>query len=270
MFAEEITEEKIEVEDDPTPALCDSTKDYDIFKKLHGNRPVSNRHVRNLIESIKRENLLKYHPITVNENFEVVDGQHRLEAAKKLGIHIHFIVKVGSTYKTAGVLNFATEEWSFYNYLENFSKNGYPDYIKVSDFIDKHDVTLNRFKYLLSEKQKYIYLKSFKYGDFKLIDNLSDISNKIESINKIISFLDGILVIENSKFLYTDSFWRALYILLVKNDIEIPRLLEKLEIKRLAIRPLPTYTDYLKLILDIYNWKTKKQRVKIKELHKKQ
>ena len=38
-----------------------------------------------LMVDIKEDNQLPYYPITVTESFQITDGQHRLEAAKRLG-----------------------------------------------------------------------------------------------------------------------------------------------------------------------------------------
>ena len=58
------------------------TTDYDIFKGIVGNRKVEKKHVEMLTGAIDRNNLLNVRPIIVNEEMMVIDGQHRLEAAK--------------------------------------------------------------------------------------------------------------------------------------------------------------------------------------------
>ena len=67
-----------------------STNDYLKFKTLKGNRNVNKLHVRRLKESFKEAYLLS--PIIVNQNFEIIDGQHRFEAAKSMELPINFII----------------------------------------------------------------------------------------------------------------------------------------------------------------------------------
>ena len=59
-----------------------STYDLSIFKILDGNRNINLGHVERLVKSIEENGFLKM-PIIVNDNFDVIDGQHRLMAAKK-------------------------------------------------------------------------------------------------------------------------------------------------------------------------------------------
>ena len=58
-----------------------STTDYAKFKTLQGNRDVNKLHVSRLKESFKTAYLLS--PIVVNQYYEIIDGQHRYEAAKE-------------------------------------------------------------------------------------------------------------------------------------------------------------------------------------------
>ena len=59
-----------------------TTVRYDDFHILPGNREINQAHVLELIESFGKANLFDAHPVVVNEKMEVIDGQHRLEAAR--------------------------------------------------------------------------------------------------------------------------------------------------------------------------------------------
>ena len=68
-----------------------STTEYNLFKKLRGNRAINELHVRRLVEAIKEKDLQI--PIIVDEDMNVLDGQHRLDAYKIVGNPIFYIVK---------------------------------------------------------------------------------------------------------------------------------------------------------------------------------
>ena len=61
-----------------------STKTYSIFNKVIGNRNLDSKNLSRIKNSINEIGLQM--PILVNENKSIIDGQHRLQAAKELKI----------------------------------------------------------------------------------------------------------------------------------------------------------------------------------------
>ena len=74
------------------------TRDYSRFKKVVGNRDVKS--YKRVLESIKNVGYIP-NPIIVNENYEVIDGQHRLQACEELGISIAYIMIPGLNIESA-------------------------------------------------------------------------------------------------------------------------------------------------------------------------
>ncbi len=65
------------------------TTNYSQFKLFESNRKL---HGNKILESIKKKNLLHECPIKVTKDFYVIDGQHRLDAAKQLNIPIYYCI----------------------------------------------------------------------------------------------------------------------------------------------------------------------------------
>ena len=61
------------------------TTDYDAFKRVLGNRKVLEDRVSKILASFDKIGYIPV-PIIVNEKFEVIDGQGRLEACKRRGL----------------------------------------------------------------------------------------------------------------------------------------------------------------------------------------
>ena len=59
------------------------TKNYDQFKTLEGNRSIDQKNVNNIEQNMREHGVLPT-VIIVNEKMEVIDGQHRIEALKRL------------------------------------------------------------------------------------------------------------------------------------------------------------------------------------------
>ena len=66
------------------------TSDLSIFKQIDGNRVPNLQHIKRLADSIRVYGM-KCNPILVNERMEVIDGQHRLMAAKEVKSFVYYI-----------------------------------------------------------------------------------------------------------------------------------------------------------------------------------
>ena len=97
-----------------------NTLDYSIFQNYTTNRDVRMGHVADLVNSIETRNLLYTQPITVNEEYFVIDGQHRLAAAKSLGLPIYYIVCPGLTERDIPRLNSVMKLWLMADYLDHY------------------------------------------------------------------------------------------------------------------------------------------------------
>jgi hypothetical protein len=119
------------------------TMNYGIFKFYEKNREVSPKRVQNLIASIKRIDLTSKNPIIVNEKMEIVDGQHRYEACKEMGIPI-FYVKAnlkGQMDSTIVDLNDNQTQWTVNDYILSHTKRGKKAYQDILDCKDKYNCT---------------------------------------------------------------------------------------------------------------------------------
>jgi len=66
------------------------TKEYDMFNFLESNREINSSTVKKLVKSIKDKGLQV--PIVVNDDRDIVDGQHRFIALRQLGYAVPYIV----------------------------------------------------------------------------------------------------------------------------------------------------------------------------------
>lgn len=111
-----------------------STSDYSMFNFLNGNRDLKQLHVERLKKSFESDYLLS--PIIVNEKFIIIDGQHRFNAAKAMGLPIYFIIVEGYGLEEVQLLNTTNEKWNNMDRLKSFCDKGYPEYIKMREFMD--------------------------------------------------------------------------------------------------------------------------------------
>jgi len=112
--------------------VCESF-DYEKFSKLDGNRNVINLHVRRLMDSFKTAYLLSV--TLVNENFQIIDGQNRFEAAKKMGLPVNYMICPGYGLKEVQMLNTNMKNWKKDDYLNAWCDVKHPEYLKVRNFM---------------------------------------------------------------------------------------------------------------------------------------
>ena len=67
----------------------------------------------------------------------VIDGQHRLEHAKKAGVPIEYIVKPGLTEHDIVRMNTTQRPWSLLNFIESYANQGSEQYVSLLNLINK-------------------------------------------------------------------------------------------------------------------------------------
>ncbi|MDU4964828.1 ParB N-terminal domain-containing protein [Staphylococcus epidermidis] len=108
------------------------TDDLDMFKFTKFNRNVL--FTDEMLEQAK-EGFIS--PIIVNEYMVVIDGQHRLEHAKKAGVPIEYIIKPGLTEHDIVRMNTTQRPWSLLNFIESYANQGSEQYVALLNLINK-------------------------------------------------------------------------------------------------------------------------------------
>lgn len=230
----------------------EKTRNYDMFKFLDNNRDKSKgldkEHLRRLISSIQARNMLDLRPICVTENMEVLDGQHRLIAAKHLGLEIYYVVKKNSVPEDVILMNIC-KPWNTTDYLNFYCKEGNKEYIKLKEFCIKHQISISCAVKLMCGKK---FSNSLKFREGLFVFNLDEdgyIKTCFESL--------GIIEknIGKKQFLKTSKFWFAMKRLFCDekfDEIHWKRNLERMADK---VSARVNTASYAELLLDIYNWR---------------
>ena len=242
------------------------TNKLEIFKPIVGNRPTNPMHIRRLSSSIKQNGLLQ-NPIIVNEKMQVIDGQHRLSAAKLAGSSIYYIIAKGYNLKDVQTLNLNQKNWNKKDFMDGYAAMGIESYIKLKDFINYNKVfnirdcialcsnsTTDRSsdltnKYRVSRKKPVNVKEIFEEGtwkgkDFKLAQENAD------KLKMIQPYYDG----------YRRSTFIGTILQLLKNDnFNFIQFLDKLKFQKNKLQDCTSVSQYKLLIEDIYNYKSREK-----------
>lgn len=227
-----------------------STKDYSAFKFIKGNRVPKPGHITRLQESYSEfPHLPKIDPIKVNEKLEIVDGQHRFEALKRLSMPIYYIESEGLTLEDVQILNSSTKTWGVMEYAKSFSAIGNKHYTK---FLDVHASFPVKFshKFLISSLSggdgDSDMSKMFRRGKFKVKDD----KNTIKVCKQLCD------VAETNPEMKVKEFYVAFRRISLSGLYDHKRFLKKLKVVG-ELNAFRSTTDALREIERIYNYRSK-------------
>lgn len=232
------------------------TDNYNLFKKLQGNREVLDFRKKLLLESIKERGWIR-NPIVVNEKMEVIDGQGRLEALKELGMPVEYVVAKGATIEDCVALNYKQSNWKYIDYVKCFAEMGRADYSILLGLYGKYENLSESCVNSLAGRANVdgaVGTIEIKGGQFKIHDK--------ENLNDLMNFADkcmGIIGKGNGRVrLWCCCIKFVYYCDKIPNDV----FLERIKLNRVFIVPTATLRQTLECLEKVYNYRaTKKNKV---------
>lgn len=103
------------------------TKNYDKFVIYNWNRDISRSTLNKLHKSVI-ENGWRVEPIIVNEEYGIIDGQHRFTYAKENGLPVYYIVIKGLTKEDCQIMNAVRTNWVATDYIKFYAIQGNSNY----------------------------------------------------------------------------------------------------------------------------------------------
>lgn len=229
-----------------------TTKNYGKFKNIIGNRVIKPGHVQRLADNISRKNLLKYYPILVNENMEIIDGQHRLLAAAELGLEVPYEVVKGLKIEDVMSINTASKSWGIGEFVDAYISLGVKDYQELKDFANEFNISLGMSATLLNGL-------SVSDGGNKGV-GIKDGTFTINVPTKARRIASQASVLER----YTDfparsdrNLINTLWKLDSTDEFDFERLVSKIKIHSLKIDKKANFKYYVLLFEELYNYNAK-------------
>ena len=228
-----------------------TTTDYFLFKSIDGNRNKNLLHLNRLRKSMEQNYLFTV--IIVNENYEIIDGQHRFEIIQELKLPLNYIICKGYGLNEVQILNANSKNWTFDDFLNGYCNLGYRDYQIYRDFKNKYGYQHQICMTLLHGSASGDTAKMFTSGKLK-INNFSEAVKKAELIPLIKPYYSGY----NRR-----GFILALLTVMKNPNFNFTEFLRKLEIQPTALKDCAKTTSYTALIEEIYNYH-RKQKINLR------
>lgn len=221
------------------------TTNYDQFVFLEANRDQSRGHV----EALKRAfdeigNLTRVQPILVNDNMEIIDGQHRFVACKELGEPIFYTVVPGLGVNDARQMNILHRGWTIEDFARSYAAAGDPNYQKYlelrEDYGFNHSILMN---YITNSQGSGGEYKEFRVGNFVMPD-IQEVRSRLTRLAEAGEFVPMV-----SDRYFARAFLRAQQV----EGYDHKRMLRKLELHQNLLRRYASTEDYLRMLEEIYN-----------------
>ncbi len=231
-----------------------STSNYKMFKKVEGNRQIISSHLKKLKKAIQEDNQLNLHPIIVNSNFEVIDGQHRLKVAEELQIPIFYIQS--DDVQDSHIIESNVNQKTFVveNYIDYYcTKDKKEDYIKMRQIMEATQLNIRALLTMILGTVSISILEFIKKGNFKLPEN-QDYLKTIELFQNFISYTRDKRITPFSMF-SSHKFTRAFRWLASTTGFDSATFFKKLDGKWFELKPQGTSEEWYSLLINIYNFR---------------
>lgn len=231
-----------------------NTTDYSMFKDFSSNREIDEKHVRKLVAAIEKRNLLSVNPILVDKEFRVIDGQHRLEAAKILKVSIFYIV--GDVRRDdISRINSNQKNWSQMDYINYWTIEGKKDYVRLSSLINHYPQFQTSALICLCHPELRRSSEAIRTGSL-------DSSNS----DFAVSVCNTIMEL-HEKYLYDFVFDSRFPISLAKamqaDGFKLENLLLKIDSSPRSFVACHTTRQYTDMINEVYNFRLSKNKIEL-------
>lgn len=222
------------------------TSNYQTFTFMKGNRNVNQMNLRRIVESMKTRCL--FSPILVNDNMEIVDGQHRFLAQRELKLPIYYINVGGYSVEEVRILNSNATNWKKLDYLDGYVQMGLTPYVQFKSLMtDFPDFGIKALLSIVSVNTHSHSMKWFESGTMVIKDFAY---SKIVA-QKLMDFKEHF-----DKF-HNPSFCIAIMQCLKVKGYDHDKMISRLKRRPNQIVAQTNAKNYITLLEDIYNYNSR-------------
>lgn len=234
------------------------TQDYGIFKSLEGNRTDAEARAAKVIDSINTVGYIRS-PMAVNEKMEVIDGQARLVALKKLGMPVHYHIIPGAGIDECVAMNIYGTKWKVTDYIGSYATRGFADYVRLQKLIDDYgefkkspSIAIRAASDIDAKNVQDVIIK----GKFKFTEEKDAAAR--EALSILQKVWPSIRKINGRK----DHFAFAILWLVMdyEGELDVEKLINRIELSYADIPPVASIDSALKGLSKIYNVRNRAEK----------
>lgn len=224
------------------PLKIYKSMDYDQFIFLDDNRGVVNGHVASLAEE---GNVTAVEPITVNERFEVIDGQHRVTACRENGWPVYFKIREGLTISDARKMNILHRTWTADDFAKSYAADGNTQYQKFLQLREEYGFTHTITLFTVYNGDKKGISQQFRAGELQIEDEAATRA-RLDKLSEMVEVMN----VKPSQHFFT-SYLEVLKV----NGFDQRRMVRKTQaVGDQFLRRFGSMSDYYRALEEVYNY----------------
>ncbi len=233
------------------------TSDLEKFSIHPSARPLREKRLAALTIFMAKKNLLRYYPILVDRNYQILDGQMRYLAAKELGIPIHYIVTNQFSLHMSALAAGRARSWGSRDYLKLYCTMRYTEYLYLQQFCNRYphlDVGA-AIHYLCRGYTKASKDFMFKTGSFQATER-----KRAESLATVLER------VEDTRLRSNRLFQLVMWQLLENPAFDVGRFISKLNKNRHLVGVFGDTKECLEQMSNVYNISVRGERTNLEDL----
>jgi hypothetical protein len=227
------------------------TRNYDEFISHEFQQPMSAKHVNDLIGSMRDHGYLPSKPVqcyldTQVKKFRIIDGHHRFNAAKALGIDFFYVVEPKSHADLIGRENVIVRKWTALSFVKYYAAKGNTHYLTLKKYVDK-GIQLNVAAGLLRGETT---------GSGNSRGMIPEGTYKVkttDSIDRICTIIDAVK--ESCPEVKKRVYIEALAACLLLREFDAGDFIKKAKLNPTMLQPASMREQALDMIEDVYNYR---------------
>ena len=180
----------------------------------------------------------------------IIDGHNRLEAARRLGIAVYYVVGDETQAGLIAAENIAVRKWGNAEFVNMYSVRGQKDYVVLAKYIGRGIPLMQAAALLYGQNaDSNNALKAIQNGTFRVKS-----TDRIDSIVKTMDELESMTSVVTTRI-----FIAALSALLFVPEFDLSQLISRIRQNPHMLTKTATREQMLVQIEDIYNFRSSKK-----------
>lgn len=235
----------------PSVGAILSTSNYAMFKPHGEQRDMHPNHIKKIARSMARNGFIQAKPLHCYRDgsfLRIIDGHHRLSAAKELGIAVYYVIGDKSQAELIADENTTVRKWGIADFVNMYAQRGDAHYILLNRYVQA-GIPLPQAAALLSGLiiQNGHMNNAVASGTFVV-----KTTNKINTIVWAINELEHVTLVARSRV-----FISALSTLLFVDAFDVFQMVQKIKADPSSLVRKMTRDMMLEHMENVYNFRSR-------------